>query len=139
MAVTFLNPIDWKLRKGYLKQMMDWEFPIILGWDVAGTISEVGSEVTDWKVGDEVFARPDTTRFGTYAEYTLVDDHLLTRKPDSISWEEAASVPLAGLTVGNLYSENLIPIKPNGQCVVKKQQAKFIHLLERTRPAGCGR
>lgn len=66
--------------------MMDWEFPIILGWDVAGTISEVGSEVTDWKVGDEVFSRPDTTRFGTYAEYTLMDDRLHARKPASISW-----------------------------------------------------
>ena len=45
-----------------------------------------------------MFARPETTRFGTYAEYTLVDDHLLARKPAAISWEEAASVPLAGLT-----------------------------------------
>lgn len=95
VAATSINPIDWKLREGYLKQMMDWEFPIILGWDVAGTISEIGSEVTDWKVGDEVFARPETTRFGTYAEFTLVDDHLLARKPAAISWEEAASVPLA--------------------------------------------
>lgn len=98
VKATSINPIDWKLREGYLKQMMPWEFPIILGWDVAGIITEVGSEVSDWKVGDEVFARPDTTRFGTYAEYTLVDDHLLAHKPASISWEEAAAVPLAGLT-----------------------------------------
>lgn len=98
VKATSINPIDWKLREGYLQQMMPWQFPIILGWDVAGVITEVGSEVTDWKVGDEVFARPDTTRFGTYAEYTLVDDHLLARKPASISWEEAAAVPLAGLT-----------------------------------------
>ncbi|MBP1907680.1 NADPH:quinone reductase-like Zn-dependent oxidoreductase [Paenibacillus turicensis] len=98
VKATSINPIDWKLREGYLQKMMPWEFPIILGWDVAGVITEVGSEVTDWKVGDEVFARPDTTRFGTYAEYTLVDDHLLARKPASISWEEAAAVPLAGLT-----------------------------------------
>lgn len=98
VKATSINPIDWKLREGYLKQMMPWEFPIILGWDVAGIITEVGSEVSDWQVGDEVFARPDTTRFGTYAEYTLVDDHLLAHKPASISWEEAAAVPLAGLT-----------------------------------------
>lgn len=98
VKATSINPIDWKLREGYLQKMMPWQFPIILGWDVAGVITEVGSEVTDWKVGDEVFARPDTTRFGTYAEYTLVDDHLLARKPASISWEEAAAVPLAGLT-----------------------------------------
>lgn len=56
---------------------MDWEFPIILGWDAAGTISEVGSEVTDWKVGNEVFARPDTTRFGTYAEASTIMSYLL--------------------------------------------------------------
>lgn len=49
-AATSINPIDWKLREGYLKQMMDWEFPIILGWDVAGVISEVGEGVTDGKL-----------------------------------------------------------------------------------------
>ncbi|WP_407371976.1 NADP-dependent oxidoreductase [Carnobacterium sp.] len=95
---TSINPIDWKLREGYLQQMMPWEFPIILGWDVAGEIVEVGSEVTDWKVGDRVFARPDTTRFGTYAEYTAVDDNLLAYIPENISYEEAAAAPLAGLT-----------------------------------------
>ncbi|MDX8045272.1 NADP-dependent oxidoreductase [Gracilibacillus sp. S3-1-1] len=95
---TSINPIDWKLREGYLQQMFDWEFPITVGWDVAGIIEEVGSEVTDWKVGDEIFARPDTTRFGTYAEYTIVDDHLLAKKPTALSFEEAAAVPLAGMT-----------------------------------------
>lgn len=95
---TSINPIDWKLREGYLQQKMPWEFPIILGWDVAGEIVEIGSEVTDWKVGDRVFARPDTTRFGTYAEYTAVDDNLLAYIPENISYEEAAAAPLAGLT-----------------------------------------
>jgi NADPH:quinone reductase-like Zn-dependent oxidoreductase len=95
---TSINPIDWKLREGYLKQMFDWPFPIILGWDVAGVITAVGSSVTDWKVGDKVFARPETTRFGTYAEETIVDDHLLAKIPENVSFEEAAAVPLAGLT-----------------------------------------
>ena len=98
VKATSINPIDWKLREGYLKQMMDFQFPIILGWDVAGVISEVGEGVTDWKVGDKVFARPETTRFGTYAEYTIVDRTLLAKIPDNISFEEAAAVPLAGLT-----------------------------------------
>ncbi|WP_458120889.1 NADP-dependent oxidoreductase [Paenibacillus sp. Z6-24] len=98
LKATSINPIDWKLRAGYLKGMMDWEFPIILGWDAAGIITEVGSAVTEWKIGDKVFARPETTRFGTYAEYTLVDDHLLAPLPPAISYQEAASVPLAGLT-----------------------------------------
>lgn len=95
---TSVNPIDWKLREGYLAQMMPWEFPITLGWDVAGEIAAVGSKVKDWQVGQKVFARPETTRFGTYADYTIVDDHLLARKPENISFEEAAAVPLAGLT-----------------------------------------
>ncbi|WP_414839367.1 NADP-dependent oxidoreductase [Carnobacterium sp. TMP28] len=98
VKATSINPIDWKLREGYLQQMMDWPFPIILGWDVAGIISEVGEEVTEWKVGDKVFARPETTRFGTYAEFTVVDQHLLAKIPANISFEEAAAVPLAGLT-----------------------------------------
>lgn len=98
LEATSINPIDWKLREGYLKQMFDWEFPIILGWDAAGVISEIGSNVSKWKVGDRVFSRPETTRFGTYAEYTAVDEHLLAKLPDSVSYEEAAAVPLAGLT-----------------------------------------
>lgn len=98
VKATSVNPIDWKLREGYLAQMMPWDFPIILGWDVAGEIVEVGSAVSDWQVGQAVFARPETTRFGTYADYAIVDDHLLAHKPESISFEELAAVPLAGLT-----------------------------------------
>ena len=93
-----VNPIDWKLREGYLKERYDFDFPIILGWDVAGIVTEVGKHVQDFQVGDRVFARPELTRYGTYAEYTVVDELLLARIPDNISFEEAASVPLAGLT-----------------------------------------
>ncbi|MCC3359268.1 NADP-dependent oxidoreductase [Bacillus sp. REN16] len=107
---TSINPIDWKLRAGYLKQMLDWTFPIILGWDVAGKIVEVGDEVKDFLVGDEVFARPDTTPKGTYAEYTTVDEELLAKKPGNLTFEEAASIPLAGLTAW--------------QCLVDKTKVK---------------
>ena len=98
LKATSINPIDWKLRQGYLQKMMDWEFPIVVGWDAAGVITEIGDEVTDWKVGDEVLARPDTTSRGTYAEYTLVDQNLLAHKPANVSFEQAAATPLAGLT-----------------------------------------
>lgn len=98
VKATSINPIDWKLREGYLKQMFDWQFPIILGWDVAGIIEKTGADVKDWKVGDRVFARPDTTRFGTYADKTIVDESLLAEIPEAVSFEEAAAVPLAGLT-----------------------------------------
>ena len=98
LHATSINPIDWKLREGYLKEMIPFDFPIILGWDAAGIVDEVGEKVTDFKAGDRVFARPETTNRGTYAEYTAVDQHLLARIPDNISFEEAACVPLAGLT-----------------------------------------
>ena len=78
--------------------MFPWSFPIILGWDVAGEIVEVGQKVKDYHVGDRIFARPETTRFGTYADYTIVDSNLLAPVPESIAFTEAAAVPLAGLT-----------------------------------------
>ncbi|MFK9095082.1 NADP-dependent oxidoreductase [Bacillus salipaludis] len=98
LHATSINPIDWKLREGYLRGMLPFEFPIILGWDAAGIIDEVGSNVHIFKAGDRVFARPETTNKGTYAEYTAVDSHLLAKIPDHISFEEAACVPLTGLT-----------------------------------------
>ncbi|WP_080874461.1 NADP-dependent oxidoreductase [Oceanobacillus timonensis] len=98
MHATSINPIDWKLREGYLQEGVPFEFPIILGWDAAGVIKQVGKNVTAFQVGDEVFARPDLTPNGTYASYTAVDEELLAMKPKNSSFEEAAAVPLAGLT-----------------------------------------
>lgn len=98
---TSINPIDWKARQGMLKGMFDWQFPIVLGWDVAGVISEVGADVKNFRVGDKVFARPDiytdATR-GSYAEYVGVKEDKVALKPKNISFEEAAAVPLAGMT-----------------------------------------
>ncbi|QTN01542.1 zinc-binding dehydrogenase [Sediminibacillus dalangtanensis] len=98
MHATSVNPIDWKLREGYLKEMLPFEFPIILGWDAAGIVKEIGSDVSGFQPGDRVFARPATTRNGTYAEYAAIDEKLLAKIPENISFEEAAAVPLAGLT-----------------------------------------
>ncbi|WP_270182247.1 NADP-dependent oxidoreductase [Alkalihalobacillus sp. CinArs1] len=95
---TSVNPIDWKVREGYLKEKLPFNFPITLGWDIAGIVKEKGSNVTDFEVGDRVFARPATTAQGTYAEEVVVDSHLLTHIPDNITYEEAASIPLVGLT-----------------------------------------
>lgn len=98
LHATSINPIDWKVRAGYLKEMLHFEFPIILGWDAAGIIVEIGKNVNDYKIGDRVFTRPATTRLGTYAEYIAVDENLLANIPEKMSFEEAASIPLAGLT-----------------------------------------
>lgn len=97
MHATSINPIDWKVREGYMKEGMTFDFPLILGWDAAGVVSEVGENVTKFKVGDEVFARPAMEN-GTYSEYVAVEEDLVALKPQQVSFEEAASVPLAGLT-----------------------------------------
>jgi len=98
IAATSVNPVDWKIREGYLKGMLQYDFPFVLGLDAAGTIKEVGKKVTKFRVGDKVFTRPDITRNGTYAEYVAVDENLVAKKPENLSFEEAASIPLVGLT-----------------------------------------
>ena len=93
-----VNPVDWKIREGYLKEAIQYRFPLILGWDAAGVVSAVGSRVRQFRVGDEVFSRTDIKRNGTYAEFVAVDEQYVARKPTNLSFEEAASIPLVGLT-----------------------------------------
>lgn len=98
IVATSVNPVDWKIREGYLKEKIQYNFPVILGLDAAGTVKETGKNVTKFKIGDDVYTRPDITRNGTYAEYVAVDESLVAKKPDNLSFEEAASIPLVGLT-----------------------------------------
>lgn len=93
-----VNPVDWKVREGYLAGFIDYELPLTLGWDFAGVISEVGADVHEWKVGDEVYSRPNIARNGAYAEFIAVDASEIARKPKSLDWQRAAAVPLAALT-----------------------------------------
>lgn len=107
---TSVNPIDWKSRRGYLQEKYPWKFPVVLGWDIAGAITQLGSEVTGFHVGDEVFARPDIytdgTR-GTYAEFAAVKADKVVLKPQNISFDEAAAIPLAGLTAWQVIVDRL--------------------------------
>ncbi len=93
-----VNPIDWKIREGYAKERFPTKLPLILGWDVSGEIEEVGSDIVNFRKGDEVYSRPDPTKNGTYAEYVVVKADLVNQKPKSIDHDKAAAVPLAGLT-----------------------------------------
>lgn len=98
IKATSVNPVDWQIREGYLKKAMPYEFPLILGWDAAGIVRETGSEVRKFMVCDEVFLSPDMMRNGTYAEYVAVDEGMVANKLSNLSFEEAASIPLTGLT-----------------------------------------
>lgn len=95
-----VNPVDWKVREGYLARRMPYQFPIVLGWDVAGTVVKVGSKVKIYKPHDRVhaYARKPVVHSGTYAEYVTVDESVLAPVPDSLDFAAAASIPLAGLT-----------------------------------------
>jgi 2-desacetyl-2-hydroxyethyl bacteriochlorophyllide A dehydrogenase len=93
-----INPVDWKVREGYLKDFIPHTFPLTLGWDFAGEIVAVGSDVSNWKAGTAVYARPDIGRDGAYAEYIAVRANEIAAKPASINWQQAAAVPLVALT-----------------------------------------
>ncbi|PQO42544.1 zinc-binding alcohol dehydrogenase [Blastopirellula marina] len=95
-----VNPIDWKLRKGMLKWVMPDKLPAVLGFDVAGEIADIGyaAKQHGWNEGDAVMAFSNATLGGCYAEYVAVDAKLLARKPDNLSFEDAAAIPLAGTT-----------------------------------------
>jgi NADPH:quinone reductase-like Zn-dependent oxidoreductase len=93
-----VNPVDWKVREGYLKDMLEHTLPLIPGWDVSGVVAEIGTKVSRFKVGDEVFSRPDIQRDGAYAEYILVRESEVAFKPKSLDHVQAAAIPLAALT-----------------------------------------
>ncbi|MBB6450808.1 NADPH:quinone reductase-like Zn-dependent oxidoreductase [Geomicrobium halophilum] len=100
-----VNPIDWKLREGYLKDVTPFDPPLTLGWDGAGKITEVGEDVKDLQVGDDVFFRPELTEHGTYAEEIVTEADLVQRLPEGLSYVEGSSLPLVGLTVIQGLSE----------------------------------
>ncbi|MDA1763364.1 NADP-dependent oxidoreductase [Bacillus cereus] len=93
-----INPIDFKIRDGKVKMLLKYEMPLILGNDFSGVIVKVGAKVTNFKVGDEIYARPRKNKIGTFAEYIAIHENDIALKPKNLSFEEAASIPLVGLT-----------------------------------------
>jgi NADPH:quinone reductase-like Zn-dependent oxidoreductase len=93
-----INPVDWKIREGRLRGRVEHRLPLILGWDVAGIIEALGPGVTQFKIGDAVYARPDIARNGGYAEYIALRASEVALKPKSLDFIHAAAAPLAALT-----------------------------------------
>jgi NADPH:quinone reductase-like Zn-dependent oxidoreductase len=95
-----VNPVDYAVREGYLKDFLTHSFPIIPGWDVAGVVADRGYSARRFNIGDQVYAyaRRPVVQYGTFAEYIVLPDSYLAKRPESISWEEAAGIPLVGLT-----------------------------------------
>ncbi|RZU11754.1 NADP-dependent oxidoreductase [Streptomyces sp. BK239] len=104
-----VNPVDWKCREGYLDGILDAVFPVVPGWDVAGVVVQPGAAVTEFAVGDEVigYVREDFLSRGTFAEYVAAPVRTLARKPRNLTWEEAAGLPLVGLTAYQVLTKAL--------------------------------
>ncbi len=95
---TGVNPIDWKIREGYLAEVIPHTLPLTLGWDFAGEIASLGKNVGKWSIGDAVYARPDFSKNGAYAEYIVVSEDEIAAKPKTLNWQKSAAVPLVTLT-----------------------------------------
>lgn len=115
---TSLNPLDAKIRDGEFKLILPYRLPLILGNDVAGVVVRVGAKVRGFKSGDEVYARPNQRRIGTFAELIAMDEADVALKPGNLSMKEAASIPLAGLTAWQVLVE---------RAKLKKGQKVLIH------------
>ncbi|OZB92207.1 NADP-dependent oxidoreductase [Paenibacillus sp. XY044] len=102
-----LNPIDYKIKEGRMKLLLNYRFPLILGNDFSGVIVKVGSRVNTFKPGDEVYGRPRKNRIGTLAEFIAVHEEDIWLKPQNLSFEEAASLPLIGLTTYQAFVDIL--------------------------------
>ncbi|WP_430606295.1 NADP-dependent oxidoreductase [Enterococcus sp. DIV0180] len=98
IVAASINPIDIKTKDGGLKMVLSYDMPIIMGSDFAGIITAVGEKVTNYSIGDAVYGRVQKNRIGTFAEYIAVDQGAIALKPKNINFEEAASIPLVGLT-----------------------------------------
>jgi len=113
-----LNLLDAKIRDGEFKLILPYRLPIILGNDVAGVVVRVGAKVQGFRSGDEVYARPNQNRIGTFAELIAMDEADVALKPRNVSMEEAASIPLVGLTAWQVLIE---------RAGLKKGQQVLIH------------
>jgi NADPH:quinone reductase-like Zn-dependent oxidoreductase len=93
-----VNPIDWKIREGYLQQVFNYPLPVIVGTDMAGVVEAVGEGVTTLQPGQAVYGVADMTRSGAYAEYALGHEWAIAPKPQTLNYVQAASVPIVAMT-----------------------------------------
>ncbi|AKG45083.1 NADP-dependent oxidoreductase [Streptomyces xiamenensis] len=112
-----VNPLDLKIRDGEFKAILPYRFPLILGNDLAGVVDRVGSAVTRFAPGDEVYARPDKSRIGTFAELIAVHQDDLAPKPATLTMTEAASLPLVALTAWQALVERA-HVQPGQQVLI---------------------
>src|SRR3954452_14410193 len=97
VSAAGINPLDTMVRNGEFKRLLKYRTPFVLGHDVAGVVTRVGSAVRDFRVGDTLYSRPLALRIGPSAEYVAIDQDDVALKPVSLTLHEAAAVPLMSL------------------------------------------
>jgi NADPH:quinone reductase-like Zn-dependent oxidoreductase len=100
-----VNPLDNKIRDGEFKLILPYRLPLVLGNELAGVVVRIGTKVRKFKPGDEVYARPGQDRIGTFAEYIAMDEADVAIKPNNLTMQEAASIPLVALTAWQVLVE----------------------------------
>lgn len=113
-----VNALDTKIRRGEFKVILPYRLPLILGNDLAGTVERVGASVRQFKPGDEVYARPDDDRIGTFAEFIAVKSTSVALKPSNVTMVEAASLPLVALTAWQALVETA-QLKPGQKVFIQ--------------------
>ncbi|TXD52008.1 MULTISPECIES: NADP-dependent oxidoreductase [unclassified Polaribacter] len=111
-----LNPIDYKIVEGKLKDMISLNLPITIGFDVSGVVIEKGASVNNFEIGDEIYSRVPQEQMGTIAELVSVNSDLVAKKPKNSSFEEAAGLPLTGLTA--IQALESVGIKENDRILI---------------------
>lgn len=117
VSAAGINPLDKMIRNGEFKQLLKYKRPFALGHDVAGVVTLAGPEVLDYKVGDEIYARPRDLRIGAFAEYIAIDQDDISLKPESLTMEQAAAVPLVALAAWQALTE-VAQLKPGQKILV---------------------
>lgn len=113
-----INPIDFKIRDGKVKMLLSYKMPLVLGNDFSGKIIQTGSKVNKFQVGDEVYGRPRKNRIGTFTEYHSVHEDDVSLKPNNLTFVEAASLPLVGLTTWQAFHD-ILELKPGQKILIQ--------------------
>jgi NADPH:quinone reductase-like Zn-dependent oxidoreductase len=117
VSAASINPLDKMVRNGEFKLLLKYKTPFVLGHDLAGVVTRVGAEVRDYKVGDEIYARPRDLRIGAFAEYIAVDHADIALKPTSLTMEESAAIPLVALAAWQALVD-LAQVKPGQRILI---------------------
>ena len=119
-----VNPLDLLILKGSIKLMQNYKMPVTLGCECAGIVEKTGKNVVNFKTGDKVYTRLPQNRIGAFAEYAAVDQKYAAKMPDNCSFNKAAAIPIAALTIYQALTEEL-NLKENGRLLITGGSGSF--------------